>query len=260
MPEPDRPLTMIRRMFSARSVRRDYGTGPRCCWRHAGDRGPPCDRACWQSGAAVQGGRRWRLLAQAGRTADPPARHRWRHSRWGIQVQQGADRSGAAFEATMGMAMPLPKPVDPSFHGQPVFRIRLPSPVRALPWRSGWRFLEHALLLPPGTFTRNGRGSGWFQVGSWMRGISGRLHLAAGFAVFPYVFQLAVELVSQGVDRCIHVLVFGIGDHFTAGNLECGLHLLLQFSTFMITVTLVILSKCPSTRASFSGHTRAVVE
>src|SRR5690606_17364278 len=128
-----------------------------------------------------------------------------------------------------GMAMPLPKPVEPrrsrAISASNSSLGSSPGCSRAirLAISSRTRF-----LLPPGAFT-------WERPG--VRMLSSRimeLESADGGALLPVealllgLDQLAVELVHQQVDGGIHVGVLRIGDHFAAGDVQGGLDLLLQ--------------------------------
>src|SRR5690606_3201517 len=129
-----------------------------------------------------------------------------------------------------GMAMPLPKPVEPSFSRAMRFSKMSwasrsgRSRATRLAICSSTRF-----LLPPGTFTRERAGVRMVSSRIIWEGLSAsRGALQATQLLFLVLDQLSVEFVGQQVDGRIHIFVLGVGYYLTAGNVQGRFDLLLQ--------------------------------
>src|SRR5690554_2411075 len=130
-----------------------------------------------------------------------------------------------------GMAMPLPKPVEPSFSRA----IRLSSMVSAFRWvcwairlpiSSSTRFLE-----PPGTPAKVSSGDRICFISMLCRLVFLSVvdSLLSTDVLFLVLDQLSVKTVDQQVDGGIHVGVFGFGNQVGSGHVQGTFGFLLQF-------------------------------
>jgi len=59
--------------------------------------------------------------------------------------------------------------------------------------------------------------------------LAGRGALQAFELLFIVLDELTVEFIGQQVDGSVHILVFGVGDDFAAGDVQGGFDLLFEF-------------------------------
>ena len=137
-----------------------------------------------------------------------------------VQVQQGADRCLTAFEAAMGNGDAVAKTGGTEFFtgNQSLVHI-LHLQIRHFAADQVGNLFEGFLFTAARRVHEGTAGGqdGFKSNHGW--GVLAASALEKALLLFLMLFKLAVKLISQGIDGCIHVFMLGVGDYFATGNL-----------------------------------------